>query len=387
MIPISVMVTGRGTTSFRLKGEFGLGRPSRFSSTMRPVITWNITNRCNLRCSHCYMDAGSGYGSELKDVETICVVERIVELNPPLVILSGGEPLVRENLFEIASMIRSHGIKLALSTNGTLIDREVAKKLRKTGFVYVGVSIDSPDERWNDEFRGVSGAFRSAIRGAKNCVREGVPVGLRLTLTEKNWKEAPAVVRLAREIGAERVTFYHLSAVGRARKLSRRWYLTPKSYFRLMNKLIELARKYTGEMEIETTLGPFDGIYVAWKLSNNEKEFRSFLELIGSQGGCGRRMISIYPDGSVHPCQFVDFMTLGNVLEEPLSSMLSRMNPIFTNPAPLLRGPKCSGCSFKEFCGGGDRVRAFYLTGDLYGDDPQCFLPVNEISSRYRFQQ
>jgi len=387
MIPISVMVTGRGTTSFRIKGKFGLGRPSKFSSTMRPVITWNITNRCNLRCSHCYMDAGSGYGSELDDSETLEVVERIAELSPPLVILSGGEPLVRENLFEVASMIRSRGIKLALSTNGTLIDREVAKKLRRTGFIYVGISIDSSDERWNDEFRGVKGAFRSAIEGVKNCVREGIPTGLRLTLTEQNWTEAPAVVRLARKIGAERVTFYHLSAVGRARELSRSWYLTPESYFRLMDQLIELAGRYAGEVEIETTLGPFDGIYVAWKLSSDEKEFRSFLELIGNQGGCGRRMISIYPDGSVHPCQFVDFISLGNALEEPLNNMLSRMDPIFTDPAPLLRGPKCSRCPFKEYCGGGDRVRAFHLTGDIYGDEPQCFLPVNEISLRYRFQQ
>ncbi|MFP3168062.1 MAG: radical SAM protein [Thermoproteus sp.] len=373
MIPISVMVAGAGTTSFKIKGRYGVGRPSDFAAPLRPAVTWNITRRCNLRCVHCYVDAGPGDPAELTAEEAMDVVDQMAEVGVPMVIFSGGEPLLRQDIFDVAAYAGGKGIKLVLSTNGTLITREVARRLKDLGFYYVGISLDSAEESYHDAFRGVKGAFAATLAGVKNAVEAGLDVGLRFTVTAKNIEEAPRYIDFAASLGVRRITFYHLSAAGRAQRMERSWYYTPEQYAAFINSLMEYARRYAGKIEIETTLAPYDGIYIAEALGGGSEEYLKFVE---AAGGCGRKMVSIYPNGDVYPCQFLDFYRLGNVRERRLREILrpEAVEP-FVNTERYLRGPKCGACRFKQYCKGGDRARAYYLTGDMWGDDPLCPIP------------
>ncbi|MEM3832768.1 MAG: radical SAM protein [Thermoprotei archaeon] len=384
MIPITVMVTERGTTSFKIKGNYGKGRPSTFSDIYKPVISWNITRRCNLKCLHCYINAITGpLVDDLTREEALNTVDQMKELGVPLIIMSGGEPLIRKDFFDISEYASSLGLRLVLSTNGTLITPEIASRLRDLGFIYIGISLDSPIEEWHDQFRGVKGGYQSTINGIKNAIHAGLSVGLRLTVTRFNINDVKSYIDLALRLGVPRVTFYHLSSAGRAKSL-KDWYITPSQYFDFMDYLINISRKYAGKLEIETTMAPFDGIYVAHKIAKDQKDFKELLEVVRAQGGCGRKIISIFPDGSVHPCQFVDFITLGNVKHKTLKDILKESSYLL-KPfiEPDLTGSKCSSCPFRNICNGGDRIRAYYLTGDINGDDPQCFLNTKNIWAQW----
>ncbi|MEM1633928.1 MAG: radical SAM protein [Sulfolobales archaeon] len=380
MIPVSVLVSGRGTVSFKIKGAHDVDTPPNFSSELRPIIAWNITRACNLKCLHCYIDAGAPSPYELSTEEALNVVDQIRDIGSPLIIFSGGEPLLRRDLFTLASRAAGYGIKLVLSTNGVLIDKMMARKILDTGFQYVGVSIDSYNPEWHDSFRGVRGSFKAAVEGIRNLVDLGVGVGIRYTITRYNISEAPGVIEFAASIGARRVTFYHLSYVGRALKLPRDWIPLPEQYKIFMDKVIELAEKYSGVIEIETTLGPFDGVYIAIKKARDSVEMKRLLEFVKRSGGCGRKIISIFPDGSVKPCQFVDFIDLGNVRKEHLSSIIRNLEKepyrVFIEPWKYVRRGKCAQCQFLQYCGGGDRVRAYHLEGSLDASDPYCPIPA-----------
>lgn len=370
-----MLVTNRGTVSFKIKGEFNREKPSNFSQVFRPVITWNLTYKCNLLCKHCYINASPKGSEGLNTNEALNLVDQMAELKIPLLILSGGEPLLRRDFFEIAQRASSYGIKLALSTNGTLITKDIAKKLKDLKFMYIGISLDSPYPEWHDYFRGVKGAFEMTVRGIKNALEEGLDVGLRFTITAKNIQHLDDYFKLAESLGVHRITFYHISASGRAKELNREWLYTPGQYKVFMNKLIEYAKKYEGKIEIETTLGTFDGIYIASVISENENEFQQYLRFVESTGGCGRKMISIYPNGDVYPCQFIDFIKLGNVKEKPLKEILNNVPDLFINTDRYLNGEKCGKCLFKSVCKGGDRARAYYWGGGESGDDVLCPIP------------
>ena len=376
MIPVSVMVTGAGTVSVKIKGRFGVNHPSDFSSPIRPVVSWNITRRCNLKCLHCYINAGDPDENELTTEEAMNLVSQFGELKVPLILFTGGEPLMRGDLLKLAQYAKDEGIRIALSTNGTLITKEIASKLVEVGFTYIGVSLDSINSEFHDKFRGVEGAFAKTILGIRNAIDAGLDVGLRFTLTSMNINEVSSYIEFALSLGIRRITFYHLSASGRAQRLSRDWWYTPPQYVKFMDDLIKYAKDYTGKIEIETTLGSFDGVYIALKLAKNKEDLDNYLRFVESTGGCGRKIISIYPNGDVYPCQFIDFMKLGNVRERKLVDILSESNlNLFVNTEKYLKGPKCSTCQFKKYCKGGDRARAYYLTGDIYGDDPLCPIP------------
>ena len=375
MIPVSVMTTGLGTVSFTVKGEFNKERPSKFSDVFRPVITWNLTYKCNLRCIHCYIDASNDKPDGLTTEEALNLIDQFAELKIPLIIMSGGEPLLRRDFFELASYARSKGLKLALSTNGTLITKKVAQKLKELEFSYVGISLDSDTPEFHDKFRGVEGAFNLAINGIKNAVEAGLNVGLRFTITRLNIDKIDDYINLALKLGVKRITFYHLSASGRGKNLANLAY-TPQQYQQFMDKLIEYSIKLKGIIEIETTLAPFDGIYIAKKMAKDEEEFEKYLRFVESTGGCGRKMISIYPNGDVYPCQFIDFVKLGNVKEKKLSEILKSIPDIFIHTEEYIKEGKCATCEFKKVCKGGDRARAYYWFGSITGSDPLC--PLKE---------
>ncbi len=185
------MVTGRGTVSFQIKGSYGRRAPSKFASTLRPIVFWNITSKCNLYCLHYYISADPrGWSGELSRDEVLAVASDIVELGLPLVTITGGEPLLREDFWDLAGRLIRGGVRVAVSTNGTLISEDTAVRLAELGVSYVGISLDSVNPQFHDMFRGVRGAFARALRGIENSLKAGIPVGLRMTLTRYNMGEA-----------------------------------------------------------------------------------------------------------------------------------------------------------------------------------------------------
>ncbi|AWR98049.1 radical SAM protein [Acidianus sulfidivorans JP7] len=372
MIPISVIATDTGTVSFSIKGRFNKDKPSNFSEEFRPVVTWNLTYKCNLKCLHCYINA-SPYGENgLSTERALRLVDEFSDLKIPLVIMSGGEPLMRNDFFTIAEYAHNKGLKLALSTNGTLISEKVAKKLKDLNFMYIGISLDSYNPEFHDKFRGVNGAFSMTLKGIKNAINAGLNVGLRFTITKENIDDIDNYFDLILKLGVKRVTFYHLSASGRGKDL-KDWSYSPSQYQKFMDKLLDYAFKLKGKVEIETTLGTYDGIYLANKLSKDEKSLLNYLKFVETTGGCGRKMISIYPNGDVYPCQFIDFVKLGNVNESSLRDILRNIPDFFINTDKYVQ---CN-CKYKQYCKGGDRARAYYWNGNMYGDDPLC--PLREL--------
>ncbi|KSW11774.1 radical SAM protein [Pyrodictium occultum] len=386
MIPVTVMVTGRGTVSTRIKGHYGPKRPSRFSDALRPIVFWNITYQCNLKCIHCYINAMlNKRPDEMSTEEARRLAEEMVEIGIPLVVVTGGEPLVREDFWEIMEpMANKRRPKLSLSTNGTLITRDVAEKLASYGFVYVGISIDSIKPEWHDKFRGVPGAFEATVKGIKNSIDAGLDVGIRTTITRYNVKEVPEILRWAHDMGIKRVSLYLLDTVGRGTWI-KDWLPTHEQLKWLADTLIDEARKYADSLEILIVRGQFLGIYIADKLAKSNEEFADYIKMLDAQGNCGRKSISIYPEGTVKPCQFIDWVTLGNVREKSLREILTPDNPAlkpFLEAEKYLRGPRCGSCPFRRICGGGSRGRALAMTGDPWGDDPLCFLDIENIVKR-----
>lgn len=387
MIPLSVMVTGKGTVSTRIKGRYHRGRPSRFTSILKPVVFWNVTYKCNLECEHCYINAGPNPGrGELGIEEAMRIAEEIVEQGIPLVVFTGGEPLISEKFWKPLEYFHRIGRpRTSVSTNGTLIDEKNAERLARLGISYVGVSLDSLNPDVHDRFRGVKGAWKAAVRGMKYSIAAGLPTGLRVTVTRWNTGEIPEMIDFAADLGLQRVSIYLLDTIGRGKELVEDL-PTHQQLKDMIDALIEKAREYEGILEILLVRMNFAGIYLADVLSRTRDEFKEYLELVGAQGDCGRKTISIYPDGTVRPCQFIDYVVIGDLRMQKLSEILTpdnpKLRPFFDMPSRL-RGRKCSTCPFNEACGGGSRNRAMVVNGDFWGDDPSCFIDHGEIWGRW----
>jgi radical SAM protein with 4Fe4S-binding SPASM domain len=387
LIPVSVMVGAEGTVSRDIKGHYGRRHPSRFTSELRPVVFWNVTYKCNLRCEHCYISASPEPKlPELGLEETLRIADQIVEQGIPLVVFTGGEPLVSEKFWAAAERLAGRPRpKLSLSTNGTLIDAEVAGRLKKLGFAYVGISLDSLKPELHDKFRGLKGAWEAAVRGMRNSVEAGLPTGLRVTATKWNLNEVPLMVDFAAKLGLRRVSVYLLDTIGRGREIVSQL-PEPSEIRALVDALAEKAREYAGVVEVLLVRMNYAGIYLADKMARTREEFLDLLRLVEAQGDCGRKTISIYPDGTVRPCQFIDYYVIGDLKRQSLREILSLDNPRlkpFLEPYKRLRGPKCGSCPFRRICGGGSRNRALVVNGDFWGDDPTCIIDPKEVAERW----
>ncbi|WP_054853017.1 radical SAM protein [Vulcanisaeta distributa] len=368
--------------SLSIKGHDYVRSDREFTDISRPLIFWNITYRCNLKCIHCYINAIQGLSrDELTTEEVLRVVDDAHELRTPLLIISGGEPLIREDITEVMKRASDYGIKVSLSTNGTLITRDWALKLKELNVQYVGISIDSPVPEIHDKIRGgVQGAWDLAIRGGiKNVMEVGIPVGIRTTVTKLNIDHAPEVVELAHRLGISRVAFYHLVPSGRGGRGGIINLLpSPEQLLRFLVRLIDTARKYP-DVEVLTVDNPADGGVVASLLaSSDEGEFMGKLRLVSRMGACsaGRKVMSIYPpNGDVYPCQFFNDKPMGNVRRERLTEIWLRPR-VNTELVIRLRernygDSPCMRCPYLRYCGG-CRVRAEVLNGDVWSMDPLC---------------
>jgi Fe-coproporphyrin III synthase len=391
---ITQCLHGRGTVSAVMKHRHGKGAvPGRylaFAGMRRPVIFWNLTDRCNLSCTHCYSASGPGSptGGDLTTAEARAFIDDLAAAGIPLVIFTGGEPLVRPDIWELAGYCQKKGIKTALSTNGTLITSEVARKIKESGIEYAGISLDGATAATHDRFRNTPGAFDRAIAAFARCQEAGVRCGVRVTLNKENQDELGPLVDLARKIGASRFCLYWLVPCGRGIDAYNRLQLGPGDVPRALTLLYRKAQEIPAEeMEFLTVDAPQDCIHLLQSMDRDgSPDLADAKELIGSlNGGCsaGDRVANVDPRGNVYPCQFArspEFLA-GNIRDRPFSAIWNdEKNPVlarFRTKPPVVTG-KCGSCTYLRLCGGGCRVRAWARSGDFAGEDPFCYVEGSE---------
>jgi len=392
MIGISKLYCGTVEPSDALRyGRMSSKLPShllQFSSDKRPVIVWNITQRCNLKCVHCYAQAKNmAVDSELSTLEGKHLLDDLSGFGVPVILFSGGEPLTRKDLPELAAYAVKKGMRAVISTNGTLITPEKAQTLKEIGLSYVGISLDGMEEI-NDRFRGVRGAFKAALQGIENCKKAGIKVGLRFTINKSNASEISKIFKLLQEMDIPRACFYHLVYAGRGTDLIKED-LSHQESRNAVDLIMDLTKQLHDRGHIKEVLtvdNHADGPYLYLRLlKENPERAREVLELLqmneGNSSGIGIGCISW--DGEVHADQFWRHYSFGNVKDRPFSE-------IWTDTSdPLMKKLKekkkhargrCATCRWLDICGGNFRVRSEAVTGDIWAPDPACYLTDEEIA-------
>jgi putative heme d1 biosynthesis radical SAM protein NirJ1 len=355
---------------------------------MGPVVVWNSTRTCNLKCRHCYMSSDAKkYQNELTTAEAKQFIDDLADFNVPVLLFSGGEPLIRPDFFELADYAAKKGVRPTLSTNGTLITPEVACKIKDIGVGYVGISLDGLREV-NDKFRGKAGAFEAAMNGIKNCVAVDQRVGLRFTINHHNIQELENIFDFIEEENINRVCFYHLVYSGRGNQMMDED-VTAEESRRAMDIIIRRTRDFEErglKKEILTVDNHCDGVYMYLKALQEGKDelAQQIKKYISMNGGnrSGMAFAEVDPLGYVHPDQFTQHHTFGNVRERKFGDIWQdTTNPIMAglkDRKPLLKG-RCSKCKFLDNCNGNFRTRAEARTGDFWESDPSCYLTDEEI--------
>ncbi|MFA5384667.1 MAG: radical SAM protein [Eubacteriales bacterium] len=351
-----------------------------------PVVAWNITRACNLRCRHCYASARSGSEGELNYQEAVGFLDDLAEFRVPALLLSGGEPVLRPDFFDLISYAGKLGLRLTLSTNGTLITSDAAKKIKDAGVSYVGVSLDGTREI-NDSFRGLHGAFDSALQGIRNCLSVGQKVGLRFTINRYNLSEIKSVFQLIETENIPRICFYHLAYAGRGTEMSDQD-ITAAEKRAVLDLIMERVLDYHRggiQKEVLTVNNHADGVYVYLKLlRSSQPGAEEVYRLLSLNGGnrSGAALGAVDWDGNVHPDQFTLQHTFGNIKKRPFSEIWQdEGNPVMAglrNRRPLLKG-RCSACRWLDLCNGNSRTRAEADCGDFWASDPACYLNDQEI--------
>lgn len=358
-----------------------------YSEDKKPVVVYNCTQRCNLKCVHCYSQSGNGaYGDEMSTAEAKEFIDDIAAFGSPVILFSGGEPLVRHDIFELIEYAVSKGLRAVLSTNGTLINANSVKQLKNANISYVGISLDGM-EATNDAFRGVQGAFQNALTGIRSCIQAGIKVGLRFTINKRNAFEIENIFRLLEDEEIPRVCFYHLVYSGRGSNLIDEA-LPLETTRHIVDQIIDLTDDLYQRgkpKEVLTVDNHCDGPYVYLRmLQENHPGADDVFQLLqyngGNSSGIGIGCVSW--DGAVHPDQFWRYYTFGNVRERKFSDIWTDVSePLMgrlKDRKPFLKG-RCVQCQWLNICNGNFRVRAEAKTGDLWACDPACYLTDEEI--------
>ena len=359
----------------------------RYLRENRPVVVWNVTRSCPLSCVHCYNDSGKKtYPGELSTREALSVIDGLASFKVPAIIFSGGDPLQRPDIFELIEYAGSKDVRTILSTNGILIDKDTAERIKDSGIVYVGVSIDG-NEEVNDRLRGMQGGFKKALNGMRLCRDLGLVVGVRFTMSKKTIGELPFIFDLLEAEGIHRGYFAHLLYAGRGEKFSRED-LDHNETRKAVDYIFDRAESFiqTGsKKDIVLGSNDVDGVYLYLRLLKNDPvKAATVKKLLAGRGGnsSGVSLGNIDNLGDVHADQFWSHHSFGNVKERSFEE-------IWTNSAdPLLNALKdrkgfvkgrCAKCDFFDICGGNYRVRAEFATGDIWAEDPACYLSDDEL--------
>ncbi len=369
----------------RTPQSIGTGKPAQ--DIPHPIVVWNYTKQCNLNCLHCYANADNQRSpGEMDTTAGKAFIHDLADFGVPVLLFSGGEPLLRKDLFELASLAREQGMRVVLSTNGTLITDKVAREISSIGFAEVGISLDGIGAK-NDHFRGKDGAFQAALKGIRNCVELGLRVSLRLTITRFNYQDIPDIFRLVEEEGIDRVCFYHLAYSGRGGSLQGEdiSHSQTRSVIDIIcERTVDLHRRGLSK-EVLTVGNHADGAYLYLKLKEQDPErANSILELLRRNGGnnSGIRISAVDDLGNVHPDQFWWHYSLGNVRERKFGDIWTDTSETLLrglrNRKGLLKG-RCTSCRYLDLCNGNLRVRAEAVYGDVWAEDPACYLSDEEI--------
>ena len=378
MVGISKLYFGTIEESDRLRYRPGAHR--------KPIVVWNCTPACNLSCSHCYA-AYAGEQKVLSTEQALAVIDDLAAFGAPVLLFSGGEPFARPDIRTLAAYAKEKGLRVTFSTNGTLIDDATADWLRDLGVAYVGISIDGT-EAIHDAFRRRPGAYQLALDAIRRLRARSVKVGLRVTMTRDNVRAIPDIFALMRAERVPRICLYHLVYTGRGKEIAATDLDHAEARAALDTIVAETKACFDADFPVEvlTVDNPCDGIalYLRMKAECHPNADRAH-DLLALNGGnsSGEGIACISWDGTVYPDQFWRNHPVGNVLETPFSE-------IWGNPPPgslldLLRHKKehvkgrCRACRWLDLCGGNFRARGEAVTGDIWGEDPTCFLTDDEI--------
>ncbi len=354
-----------------------------------PVVIWNLIRRCNLTCKHCYsISADHDFPGELNTEEVYTVMDDLKGFGVPVLILSGGEPLLRPDIYAISKRAKAMGFYVGLSTNGTLIDESNIAQIAEVGYDYVGISIDGLRET-HDKFRRLEGAFEASMHGIRLCQQHGIKVGLRFTLTQDNAAELPDILNLMDEMDIDKFYLSHLNYAGRGNR-NRKDDVVHQLTRNAMDLLFE--RCWDGiqngnPREFVTGNNDADGVYMLqWVRARFPEKAPAMQARLAQWGGnaSGLWISNIDNLGNVHPDTFWWDYNLGNVRDRPFSEIWQdTSDPLMAGfkqqPRPV-KG-RCGECRHLDICGGNTRVRAWSLTGDPWQEDPACYLTDEEIGA------
>jgi radical SAM protein with 4Fe4S-binding SPASM domain len=352
-----------------------------------PIVVYNCTARCNLKCLHCYSSSGPASRSdELTAAQAKQMLNQATAMQCPVLLFSGGEPMLRGDLFELLAEAKHLGLRAVLSSNGTLIDRLAAKKLAESGVSYVGISIDGK-EPFHDKFRQTKGSFKAALAGIQNCQEAGIRAGLRFTITRANADQVPAVFDIAASAGVRRICFYHLIRSGRAEKLNSQA-LTAEQTRRVVDTIIDKTDAFVGKGlvdEVLTVDNHADGPYLLVRMKRqNNPRYDEAQKLLLAKGGnkIGEKIVCVGWNGDVYPDQFWRNYSLGNVKEKTLKTIWQNSSDPVLNKLRNksdFADKRCLRCRWFNLCKGNFR----FLGGDSSDKgwllEPLCYLTDEEI--------
>jgi radical SAM protein with 4Fe4S-binding SPASM domain len=356
-------------------------------NSLGPVVAFNCTGRCNLNCLHCYSSSTSGPNEdELTTAEAKELLHQLAEANCPVILFTGGEPLLRNDLFDLLAEAKQLRLRTVISTNGTLIDSAVARKLAALGVSYVGISIDG-DESFHDAFRQSTGCFKDALKGIENCQKAGLKTGLRFTITRQNADRIPAVFDIAASADIRRICFYHLIKAGRAKNLNE-LLLTPEQTRQVVDTIIEKTGEFVQKKlvdEVLTVGNHADGPYLLLKMAQEKNQLYEKAEhLLLTNGGnkIGEKIASVSWDGSVHPDQFWQNYSLGNVKDKFFGQIWNNPDePVLNKLRNKSRfaDKKCLACKWFDLCKGNFRFLGSDPAEKNWLLEPPCYLADKEI--------
>lgn len=324
------------------------------------IISWNTTNKCNMFCAHCYRESGQASAGELDTTQAKKLIDEIALAGFKIMIFSGGEPLMRPDIFDLIAYATSRKLRCVLGTNGSLITREVAQKLKDTGLMGAGISLDSLDQQKHNELRQLDNAWGLAVEGMKNCNAVGLGFQIHTTVMDWNQHEVEALTDFAVEMGAKAHHIFFLVPTGRGEKIEQQA-LKREEYESLLQRIMRKAQ--TVDIEIKPTCAP---------------QFMRVAETLGMSlrfsKGClaGTSYCIISPKGDVQPCAYMK-MEIGNVKKTPFDEIW-RSNPVFQKLRTEAYDGACGSCHYQKTCGGCRARAAYYHEGDYMTADPLCIL-------------
>ncbi|MCX7677719.1 MAG: radical SAM protein [Spirochaetes bacterium] len=346
------------------------------------LIFWELTKRCNLKCIHCRAEATEALCEELSTNDIFQTIDEIARFAKPIIVLTGGEPLYRADVFDIAHYAVQKKFRVALATNGTLIDALVAKKIRDSGISRVSISIDGSTAATHDAFRGIQGSFDEAMRGARELTQVGVEFQFNITITRRNVHEFEDVISFAQSNGAKAVHAFMLVPVGCGAQIASSDMLSSEEYERVLHRLYEISRDFG--FEVKATCAPHYYRIIRQRARNEGRKISFETDgLSAITRGClaGLGVCFISHKGDVQPCGYLP-LAVGNIRHTPLGEIWESSRLFLTLRDFSLLSGKCGACEYIAFCGG-CRARAYFATNNPFDEEPYClYVPARLRASK-----